>query len=209
MKYKFTAIVLTALISSCTNPQNQNTARLAGGPCEGCEAVFEYGDKKLSPVDTLPDFQKSENKLKVEGIVYLPDGKTPAEDVIVYFYHTNREGIYASEKNAKGWARRHGYNRGWIKTDENGYYAFYTIKPGSYPNSNIPAHIHFTVLEPDGKYYYIADCNFKGDIFLTDREINPDSPRGGNSGLLDLKQEGNLLTGTRNIILGKNIPDYD
>ena len=209
MKKLFLVIIISIFISSCSNPQNQINARLVGAPCEGCEAIFEYGDKILSPVDTLPDFQRSDMKLKVEGTVYKTDGKTPAKDVIVYAYHTNSKGIYAADKNASGWGRRHGYNRGWVKTDANGYYAFYTIKPASYPNANIPAHIHFTVLEPDGKYYYIDDCTFEGDKFLTERETNPQSPRGGSSGLLHLKEERSLLVGTRNIILGRNVPGYE
>lgn len=123
MKRILTAILVTFLMSSCANSQNQDARRLVGG-CEGCEAIFEYGDRKLTTTDTLPDFHKRGIKIKVEGTIYLNDGKTPAENVILYAYHTNLEGYYAQEEDAKGWCRRHGYNRGWVKTDENGYYAF-------------------------------------------------------------------------------------
>lgn len=209
MKRIVTAIFLIVLMFSCAKSQKQNTRRLVGGPCEGCEAIFEYGNRKLTPTDTLPDFYKKGPKIKVEGTIYKPDGKTPAKDIILYVYHTNQEGIYAPKKDAKGWAVRHGYNRGWVKTDKNGYYAFYSLKPAPYPNSSEPAHIHYTILEPNGKYYYLSSCHFKGDSLLTNNEIKPDSPRGGSSGLLNLKKEGNLLVGTRDIILGKNIPGYE
>ena len=199
---------ITLALSFCANTQNQNTQKLVGGPCEGCEAVFEYGGKKLTTTDTLPGFYEDGTKIKVEGTIFQNDGKTPAENVIMYMYHTNQEGIYAPRKNAKGWEKKHGYHRGWIKTDENGNYSFYTIKPASYPNRTEPAHIHLIILEPNGRYYWIEGCHFEGDSLLTEEEIKPDSPRGGTTGLLTLKNEGKLLVGTRDIILGRNIPGY-
>ena len=74
-------------------------AQVVGGPCEGCEAVLEYGDRKLSPSDTLPEFEKHTEKMYVTGIVYQADGKTPAANVIIYAYHTNEEGIYPTKGN--------------------------------------------------------------------------------------------------------------
>ncbi len=200
---------MTVLISSCANSQNQDTPTLVGGPCEGCEAIFEYGDRKLTTTDTLPEFNTSGVKIKVEGTIYQPDGKEHAENVILYVYHTNQEGLYAPKEVAQGWGKKHGYNRGWVRTDKNGRYTIYTVKPAPYPNSSIPAHIHYTILEPNGKYYWLDSSYFEGDSLLTDKEINPDSPRGGSSGLLIFRKEGNLLVGTRDIILGKNIPGYE
>jgi len=101
----------------CQNSSMQN-AELVGGPCEGCEAVFEFGDQELTPVDTLPDFGNPGPKLKVTGTIYQPDGKTPAPNVILYVYHTNQEGIYATRGDETGWAKRHGYIRGWIKNGQ-------------------------------------------------------------------------------------------
>ncbi len=75
---------------------------LVGGPCEGCEAVFEYGDRKLTPTDTLPGFEENKPKLKITGTIYKKDEKTPAENVILYIYHTNREGEYATRGDEKG-----------------------------------------------------------------------------------------------------------
>jgi len=128
--------VLSTLLCSCSSSQSlsENNFRLVGGPCEGCEAIFEYGEKVLRPVDTLPDFNKQGLKIKVTGTIYQNDGNTPAKDVILYVYHTNQEGIYETKENSKGWEEQHGYIRGWVKTDETGRYAFYTLKPGIYPN---------------------------------------------------------------------------
>lgn len=178
------------------------------GTCEGCEAIFEYGERKLSAVDTLIDFDHQGPKLKVSGIVYEKDGTTPAENVVLYIYHTNQNGIYPTKGDENGWAKRHGYIRGWVKTDNEGKYTFYTLKPGTYPSRNEPAHIHITVLEPNGKYYWIDSYYFSDDSLLTDKDKNSTSIRGGGTNILYLKKENDLLIGNRNIILGKNIPGY-
>lgn len=196
---RFTFLALYVLTATALYSQS----RLVGGPCEGCEAVFEFGDRKLTPVDTLADFENAGPKMIVTGTIYQPDGQTPAESVILYLYHTNREGVYPTRGDETGWSRRHGYLRGWIKTDSTGSYAFYTSRPGSY-NSN-PAHIHPTILEPDGRYYYINTYRFKGDPYLDPNETRPN--RGG-SGIVELKRQGDVLVAKRDIILGKNVPGY-
>lgn len=201
-------LTLTILMSSCANSQKKEKSKLIGGPCEGCEAVFEYGNKTLTAIDTLPGFKDSETKLKVTGTIYQKDGKTPAKDVILYIYHTNQKGIYATKGNETGWGKRHGYIRGWVKTDAYGKYTFYTLKPGSYPSSSIPAHIHPTILEPNGNYYWLNDYHFEDDPFLKEKDKHQKSPRGGSSGILTLKKEGDLWVGTRDIVLGKNIPGH-
>jgi len=205
-----TPFILTIVLTSCagSQDQHQDNFRLVG-QCEGCEAVFEYGDKELTPVDTLPDFQDQGRQIKVTGTIYQQDGNTPAENVILYVYHTDQNGIYATKGDETGRARRHGYIRGWVKTDKDGKYAFYTLKPGVYPDRSEPAHIHPVILEPNGKYYWLGSYYFEGDSLLSDKEINPDSPRGGSSGLLTLRKEGDIWVGTRDIILGKNIPGYE
>ena len=108
-----------------------------------------------------------------------------------------------------GWARRHGYIRGWARTDSSGEYSFYTLKPGTYPNRTQPAHIQLTILEPDGRYYSLGSYFFEDDPMLTEKERSPSSPRGGHSGVIKLTEDDDLLVGTRDIILGLNIPGYE
>lgn len=184
-----------------------NSQILVGGPCEGCEAIFEYGSKALSEVDTMPGFNSNGSRLKLTGKIYKNDGKTPAGDVILYIYHTNQKGIYEKRGDETGWGGRHGYMRGWIKTDSEGRYTFYTIRPGSYPNSKEPAHIHGIILELNGYYYWIDEWQFKDDPLLEINKEREDKARGG-SGITELKKEGNILVAERDIILGKNIPGY-
>ena len=196
--------------SSCVNSQASKKfePRLVGGPCEGCEAVLEYGDRSLSAVDTLPDFHDKGPQIKVTGTIYQPDGKTPAEGIILYVYHTDQDGIYATRGGETGWGRRHGYIRSWVKTGPDGRYTFYTLKPGAYPDGANPSHIHPTILEPDGKYYWLGSYHFSGDPLLTEREISPEAPRGGSSGLLSLQEEDGILVGERDFVLGRNVPGY-
>lgn len=207
--------ILLSLLSlaSCTAPSQsdevQPNYRLVGGPCEGCEAVLEYGDRQPGSIDTLPGFQENEKALKISGTIYEQDGTTPAEGVILYLYQTNQEGLYQAAEGATGWARRHGSIRGWVKTDKNGQYTFYALKSGVYPNGSEPAHIHPTILEPNGKYYWLDSYFFAGDSLLAEEEINNEHPRGGSSGILTLMKNNGLWTGTRNFVLGKNIQPYD
>lgn len=198
----FLLLTFTSLCSISQDISEEN-AVLIGGPCEGCEAIFEYGDQKLTSMDTLPDFNQAKEKLKVTGTIYQHDRKTPAEDVILYIHHTDVEGIYPKKGDETGWGQRHGYLRGWIKTDRDGKYTFYTQKPGSY-NQN-PAHIHPIILEPDGRYYWIDEYLFKGDPLLT---TSGHEERGG-SGIVELEKKNNILVAERNIILGLNIPGYE
>lgn len=205
------SICIVTLISliSCGNAQDPQdfTPRLIG-QCEGCEAVMEYGDRDLNAVDTLPDFSEEGMRIKVTGTIYRPDGETPAEGVILYVYHTDQHGIYATKGGETGWGRRHGYIRGWMKTGSDGRYTFFTLKPGVYPDRSEPAHIHPIILEPDGKYYWLGSYHFAGDPLLSKDEANPPSPRGGSSGLLELKKEGDIHVGQRDIVLGRNVPGY-
>ncbi|MFD0861775.1 intradiol ring-cleavage dioxygenase [Sungkyunkwania multivorans] len=179
-----------------------------GGPCEGCKALFEYGDQTLKSIDTLPDFAVNDSKLKIVGRVYQKDGRTPAKDVIIYIYQTDNKGIYPKKGDEQGWAKRHGYIRGWVKTGADGKYTFYTFRPASYPNTRIPQHIHATIKEPDKNAYYIADYRFDDDPYLSTENNNIANPRGG-SGIMTPRTENGIQIVERDIILGKNIPNYE
>ena len=51
----------------------------------------------LTSVDTLPGYNMSDNKFVISGTVYKLDGKTPAPNVIMYFYQTDENGIYVKQ----------------------------------------------------------------------------------------------------------------
>jgi protocatechuate 3,4-dioxygenase beta subunit len=205
-------VLMMALLASFTPGQAQDgktdAGKRIGGPCEGCEAIYEYGQRKLIATDTLPEFQTTEPKIKITGIVLKKDGKTPAGDVILYIYHTDRTGIYPTSGDEKGWDRRHGYIRGWIKTGKDGKYTFYTFRPAAYPGGTEPEHIHILVKEPGKNEYYLDEYVFDDDSLLTENERNVLENRGG-SGLVKPVPGNGMLTVRRDIVLGLNIPQYE
>ena len=168
----FLFIACNSLTACSQNNSTKNTKQeyktQVGGGCEGCEAIYEcpVPFEQLNNVDTLPDFNDPGPKIEISGIVYQKDGKTPAANVVLYVYHTDQTGVYPVKGNEKGWAKRHGYIRGWIKTDKNGAYKFYTLVPASYPNSKNPKHIHPTIKETDKNEYWIDEYLFEGDPYL-------------------------------------------
>jgi protocatechuate 3,4-dioxygenase, beta subunit len=205
---KYFYILIFLFTIPLSHSQIKNSNKHIGGPCEGCEAIYEYGDKKLTNIDTLPAFKANEPKLLITGTVFKKDQKTPAKNVILYIYHTNRKGIYETKGTEKGWAKRHGYIRGWIKTESNGTYKFYTFRPASYPNRKEQEHIHIIVKEPNKNEYYIDAYVFDDDPLLTTVKRNKLKKRGG-LGIVKPKLENGILTVKRDIILGLNIPNYD
>ena len=201
-------LFLLLLVSISCEGQNNSPDKIVGGPCEGCEAIFEYGKKSLIAIDTLPLFLETEPKLKITGQVFQKDGKSPASEVLVYIYHTNREGIYQIKGDENGWAKRHGFIRGWVITDSEGNYTFYTFRPAAYPSRDEPEHIHLTVKEPGKTAYYLDEFVFADDPLLTkERKIHLQN-RGG-SGIVNPTLENGILTIHRDLILGKNIPGYE
>ena len=208
-----TLISLTCFFTGCAQGGSQQkpaaSDKKVGGSCEGCEAIYEspVPFDQLKWVDTLPGFFDEGEKFVVYGTIYQSDGKTPAPVVVLYIYHTDQKGIYPKKGDEKGWAQRHGYMRGWIKTDNNGAYKFYTSRPASYPNSRNPQHIHPTIKEPGYSEYYIDEFIFADDPVLDKEEGNHAENRGGN-GLLHPKLVNGIYEAKRDIILGKNIPGH-
>lgn len=190
-------------MTACGQPKN------VGGPCEGCEAIYENSIpfEKLPGHDTLPGYFEKGNKLLVTGKVLKADGKTPASNVVLYLYHTNAEGIYPTKGNEKGWDRRHGYLRGWLKSNEEGKYSFLTTRPGAYPGRNNPEHIHITIKEPGINEYWIDDFHFDDDPILTAEMRKQFQNRGGN-GIIKTTTVNGIMSAKRDIVLGMNIPGY-
>jgi protocatechuate 3,4-dioxygenase beta subunit len=90
--------------------------------------------------------------LVVRGRLLGIDG-SPAANAIVFAYQTDRGGLYDRPENGP-----HSWRlRGWVRTDAGGRFTFETIRPGSYPNSNNPPHVHFTAFLSDGTRYHAGE----------------------------------------------------
>jgi protocatechuate 3,4-dioxygenase, beta subunit len=204
LKFLFFFVTVGVSISACAQSNNKNI----GGACEGCEAIHEspVAFEKLTSTVTLPDFNDAGPKIEISGIVYQRDGMTPAKDVVIYVYHTDQSGVYPAKGNETGWGKRHGFIRGWVKTDKNGFYQIYTLKPAAYPNRKDPAHIHITIKEPDKNEYYIDEFLFADDPLLPKQHAV--NPRGGDGVVKLVDTEKNIAHASRHIFLGLNVPDY-
>jgi len=205
----FVCFSLSCCAQNSAQVKEKTTGKKVGGPCEGCEAIYEnkVPFEALNEVDTLPIFPENGPKLVISGTVYKSDGKTPAPDVVLYVYQTDQTGRYRVTDKESGWGRRHGAIRGWMKTNAKGEYKFFTVRPAAYSKTGPPAHIHITVKEPDKNEYYIDDFQFDDDPHLTPVMRRLQDNRGGD-GILKLEEKNGVFYGKRNIILGKNVTDY-
>lgn len=203
-------MLLLALLSCNSQPVQQQSAALptVGGNCDGCDLMYINMPKNIGPVDTSAGWHEAGDKLLVKGIVFKKDGKTPANNVILYYWQTDNNGLYSPAPGMDSKAKRHGHIRGWIKTDEAGRYTLYTVRPASYPNTTNPAHIHVVIKEPElANEYYIDDFVFDDDRLLNEKVRKQLENRGG-SGILNVVKTNNMQTAERNIILGLNVEGY-
>ncbi|PNQ73155.1 intradiol ring-cleavage dioxygenase [Hanstruepera neustonica] len=191
-----------------TTQSTNTTGAIVGGPFENRDFMFIGMPQNIKAIDTCPAWQQQGQKLLVTGTIYKQDGKTPAPNIILYYYHTDIYGKYPNSHNLDSRVARHGYMRGWVKTDNQGHYAIYTVRPASYPNTQIMAHIHPAIKEPQFEHpYYIDEWVFDDDPFLTDAQRRNMTNRGG-SGILKTTQMNGMQVAQHDIILGLNIPNY-
>ncbi len=209
--------VIFGFFSSCkgqtsqtlkTPTQGTENKQVVGGPFENGEFIYIGMPDQISSIDTSAGWDQKGQKLLITGTIYKLDGKTPAPDIVLYYYHTDINGYYADKPGLDRGAIRHGYIRGWVKSDARGKYAIYTVRPASYPNTHFEAHIHPTIKEPNiEKEYYIDEFVFDDDKLLTGEKRKKLTNRGG-SGILRLLLSGDMQVAEHNIILGLNIPNY-
>jgi len=100
--------------------------------------------------------------LTVSGIVVGPDG-APVAGASLYVYQTDHEGYYGVKPASDN---RNPRLKVFLRTDARGAWSFDTVKPGSYPNSKVPGHIHFEISAP-GRAAKIFEIVFEGDPLVT------------------------------------------
>jgi len=170
------------------------------GPYEGMPAVLT-SRARIAPLSEPGE------PLTITGRVTGPDGRARA-GIIVYAYHTNRLGIYPPPMPPRSSASdSHGRLRGWARTDAEGRYVFETIRPGSYPHTNNPQHVHMHIIEPGCGTYYIKELQFSDDpvrikLSAEDRKHQEDAA---------IETPRKMAQGwevTRDIRLGENVKDY-
>lgn len=183
---------------------------IVGGPCEGCEAVFQGLPDELSWIARIGSPDEQGEPMQIEGTVYDSSGRV-AENVIVYAYHTDAHGVYPTDERLRGRAAyRHGRLRGWAQTDDRGRYQFQTIRPASYPDQETPAHVHMHVIEVGRCTYYIDSIHFRDDPRLSpEARERSEGARGGSGMVRPTRGANGVWIVRRDIMLGEGIPRYE
>lgn len=100
--------------------------------------------------------------LQVSGVVVGANG-SPVAGASLYVYQTDHEGYYGAKPESDN---RNPRLKLYLRSDDKGAWAFTTVRPGSYPGSRVPAHIHFEVAAA-GHASRTFEIVFEGDAFVT------------------------------------------
>ena len=127
----------------------------------GAQSVLEAPAASPSTGRLAPEGEPGQ-PLHVSGVVVSPEG-VPISGASLYAYQTDHEGYYGVKPVSNN---RDPRLKVFLRSDPQGKWAFETIKPGSYPNSRVPAHIHFQVAAP-GRSPKIFEIVFDDDPLVT------------------------------------------
>ena len=159
---------------------------------------YDYTEQQLNNTDTIPGFESKKNKLKIYGTIYENDGVSPAKDVILYIEQADEHGDFDLRKEND---IRYVHNRGWIKTDANGHYTFYTYVPGNDRRFNQMQQLFPIIKEPSKTEYEIATFLFDEDPLLSKLCRKRMAKKGDLTRILKLKKVDGLLVTQKDIIL--------
>lgn len=161
-------------------------------------SFFKYNERSLSNIDTIPGFESKDNKLKIYGTIYKSDGVTPAKDVILYIEQADEYGDFDLRKENNV---RYVHNRGWIKTDSDGQYTFYTFVPGNDRRYNLMQQLFPIIKEPSKPEYEIATFLFDKDPLLSKLCRKRLAKKGDPTRILKLTKVNGLFETKKDIVL--------
>ena len=121
--------------------------------------------------------------MRVTGVVFQPDGATPAAGVILYAYHTDAAGLYGRTPKADPRIQ------GWVRTDEAGRFELITIRPAPYPGGQTKAHIHIQLWGP-GVPPQVGPPVFFADDPRLQESVRQDSEKLGRFGFVKSPVKG-------------------
>jgi protocatechuate 3,4-dioxygenase, beta subunit len=150
-----------------------------------CAQAPTVAEKNAPSKITITAKDEPGERLIVTGQVFGPDGKTPLPGVSVYVFHTDAKGLYTPGPENDN---RNSRLRGYMRTDAQGRYEYSTIRPASYPNTRVMAHIHYVVNAP-GYKERVFEIVFEGDPFIDDRIRAEAAKEGSAFSLRPLKRD--------------------
>jgi protocatechuate 3,4-dioxygenase, beta subunit len=157
----------------------------------------------LGPEGRIAPAGEPGTPLVVEGQVFEPDGTTPAPDVVVFAYQTDKDGIYFSDSRpGSPWRLQ-----GWVRTDDAGRFVFRTVRPGPYPGRQVPAHVHFSFESPTHGRQWSDSLRFADDPLLSEREKDESAAAGRFGGVCAVRSEDGVAR-VRYFVRLKPEPDF-
>ena len=164
----------------------------------GCNRAAVANKAESEPVwntKIVSDTEPGE-PLIISGTIYSPDGKQPMAGITLFVYQTDATGVYTTSGGDNRATRIHGL----MRTNADGRYQFRTVKPGSYPNSRNPAHIHAYVSGPGYPEYWIDEYHFTDDPYISAEDKARAGTKGSFSPILKLERGNDgILRAVRDI----------
>lgn len=134
---------------------------LLSSPVSAAQSVHEAPESAPSTGRLAPAGEPGQ-PLHVSGVV-VGTTNAPIANASIYVYQTDHEGYYGVKPASDN---RNPRLKLFLRSDARGAWSFDTIRPGSYPSSRIPAHIHFEV-SAVGRPPLVFEIVFEGDPFIT------------------------------------------
>lgn len=205
MKNYILIFSFASLIGSNFSIYSQDSKSVSGNQLENLKKYnpfYDYTEFQLNNTDTISGFESKKDKLKIFGTIYERDGVTPAIDVILYIYQADERGDFdLREENEK----RYVHNRGWIKTDADGHYTFYTYVPGNDRSYNQLQQLFPVIKEPSKPEYHITSFLFDQDPLLSKYCRKRMAKKGDPSRILKPKKVEGVFVVQKDIILHEGI----
>lgn len=205
MKNCIILFCFVCFIGANTSASAQESANLSDNKPENYlerHPIYDYTELELNNTDTIPGFESKVNKLKISGTIYESDGVTPASDVILFIEQADENGQFNLRKQND---KRYVHNSGWIKTDADGQYTFYTYIPGNDRRYNQLQQLFPTVKEVSKAEYEIESFLFDEDPMLTKLCRKKITKKGDPTRILKLKKEDGLYIVQKDIVLSMGV----
>jgi protocatechuate 3,4-dioxygenase beta subunit len=198
---KMTALLsLLMLASLCAGQAPRESARQGAAGRTALAEAASSGEVASSRGIVAPPGEPGD-ALLVSGVVYGADGRTPLAGATVYVYQTDARGYYGANNSNDS---RNPRLRATMRTDAEGRYEFRTIRPGSYPGTQNPAHIHYVVNAP-GHAEKVFEIVFDDDPLVGERIRAMAEREGSIFSIRKLERdERGLLRTTQDIVMRRS-----
>ena len=161
--------------TSITRSPRNALLSLQSSPSETTGPTFGHSDIDPLDHDLIRNYAQTGDPIGERIIVHgrvLDENGRPVAGTLVEIWQANAGGRYRHKKDTYLAPVDPNFGGcGRTLTDENGYSAFRTVKPGAYPwrnwgNSWRPAHIHFSVFGSGFAQRLITQLYFEGDPLI-------------------------------------------